>query len=164
MRTADAVTFGRQHIRRDADGVTRFAIVNRKTGTVSRGLVLAPLAAAIAAGPCGDLTFIKTAHGRARSHKAFSAWFADKARAAGVPGAGHGLRKAGATFAAEEGATVRDLMEMFGWRNEAEAVLYTRAASSIRLSDSAGRALERGLIGNVVLSHPISGATKSGKK
>lgn len=75
-----------------------------------------------------------------------------------------GVRKAGATFAAEEGATVRDLMEMFGWRNEAEAVLYTRAASAIRLSDSAGRALERGLIGNTVLSHPISGATKSGKK
>ncbi|MCF1461164.1 phage integrase family protein [Agrobacterium vitis] len=40
----------------------------------------------------------------------------------------HGLRKAGATIAAENGATEEQLKAIFGWENAKEANLYTRKA------------------------------------
>ena len=46
---------------------------------------------------------------------------------AGVMGkSAHGLRKAAATRAAENGATVHQLMAIFGWTNVEQAELYTR--------------------------------------
>jgi hypothetical protein len=38
------------------------------------------------------------------------------------------LKKAAATIAAENGATTRQLMAMFGWTTESMAEVYTRAA------------------------------------
>ncbi len=52
--------------------------------------------------------------------------------AAGVPGRLHGLRKAGATIAAEGGATAHQLMSMYGWKRLTEAELYTREADRRR--------------------------------
>lgn len=49
----------------------------------------------------------------------------------------HGLRKAGATRAAERGATSQQLMAVFGWRSLAEAELYTRTAERKRLAADA---------------------------
>jgi hypothetical protein len=46
----------------------------------------------------------------------------------------HGLRKAGATIAAENGATAHQLMAMFGWNTVKQAELYTRKADRKRLS------------------------------
>jgi hypothetical protein len=43
-------------------------------------------------------------------------WFRDRCVEAGVPGRAHGLRKAGACIAEENGATTPQLMAMFGWR------------------------------------------------
>jgi integrase len=37
--------------------------------------------------------------------ESFGAWFREACKSAGVPGSAHGLRKAGATRAAENGAT-----------------------------------------------------------
>jgi len=48
-----------------------------------------------------------------------------------------GLRKAGATLAAENGATERQLMAMFGWRTSAMAQHYTRPAERKRLAQAA---------------------------
>jgi integrase len=51
-----------------------------------------------------------------------------------MPGGGlphcsaHGLRKAAAAIAAENGATERQRMDMFGWRDPKMAAHYTRAA------------------------------------
>ena len=47
----------------------------------------------------------------------------------------HGLRKAGATFAAEAGATERQLMAIFGWKDPALARRYTEAASKKKLTE-----------------------------
>ena len=58
-------------------------------------------------------------------------------KAAGVPGTAHGLRKAGATRAAENGATEAELEAIFGWEGGRMASLYTRQANRERLSKQA---------------------------
>jgi hypothetical protein len=49
----------------------------------------------------------------------------------------HGLKKAGATIAAEGGATTRQLMAMFDWDTVSMAEVYTRAAEKKRLAGEA---------------------------
>jgi len=49
----------------------------------------------------------------------------------------HGVRKIGATRAAENGATVSELEAIFGWQGGRMASLYTRAADRARLSKGA---------------------------
>jgi integrase len=62
-------------------------------------------------------------------------------RAAGCPGSAHGLRKAGATRAAERGASERQLMAIFGWSTDKMAQHYTRTADRARLAQSAAEFL-----------------------
>ena len=57
----------------------------------------------------------------------FGQWFTRACRAAGVPGSAHGLRKAGATRAVENGATLAELNAIYGWTGEKMASLYTRS-------------------------------------
>ena len=54
----------------------------------------------------------------------------------------HGLRKAGATIAANNGATSRQLMAIFGWESINMAELYTRAADQERLAEGAMHMLD----------------------
>jgi hypothetical protein len=67
------------------------------------------------ASPCGDLTFLVNEWGPPFTDAGFGNWFRDRCLEAGVPGRAHGLRKAGATLAANNGATSRQLMAIFGW-------------------------------------------------
>lgn len=46
----------------------------------------------------------------------------------------HGLRKAGATIAADNGATDSQLMAIFGWTTKKQTTLYTRNADRKRLA------------------------------
>jgi hypothetical protein len=58
----------------------------------------------------------------------------------GISGLGASLlgnHKAGATIAANNGATSRQLMSVFGWDTIKEAERYTRAADQQRLAESA---------------------------
>ena len=55
----------------------------------------------------------------------------------------HGVRKIGATRAAENGATVAELEAIFGWQGGGMASLYTRAANRARLAKLAMSKLER---------------------
>jgi integrase len=55
----------------------------------------------------------------------------------------HGLRKAAATRAADNGATTHELMAIFGWVDIKEAEVYTRNANRKRLSAGAMSKLER---------------------
>jgi len=67
----------------------------------------------------------------------------------------HGLRKAGATIAAENGATDRQLMALFDWESAAQANVYTRAADRKRLTREAARLLTGDQTGNTEVSHLI---------
>jgi integrase len=63
---------------------------------------------------------------------------------AGLPNCtAHGLRKAGAVIAANNGATVHQLQAVFGWSSLAMAEHYTRSADQVRLADAAMHLLDR---------------------
>jgi hypothetical protein len=55
----------------------------------------------------------------------------------------HGLRKAAATRAADNGATAHELMAIFGWVDIKEAEIYTRAADRKRLAAKAMSKIEK---------------------
>src|SRR5262249_38795763 len=91
--------------------------------------ILPELQRVLDASPCGDLTYLITEYGRPFTVWGFGNWFRHRCRKAGVPGSAHGLRKAGAATAAENGATSQQLMAIFGWLSLDEAERYTRAAA-----------------------------------
>jgi integrase len=127
LRRGDAVRLGRQHVRAGE-------IKTEKTGQIVPLLILPVLAKTIAAGPCGDLTFIVGERGQPFTKESFGNLFRDACRAAGVPGSAHGLRKIAATRAANAGASEATLEAIFGWSGGRMASLYTRKANRKRLA------------------------------
>ena len=123
LRRGDAVRIGRQHVR---DGVA--TIRTQKTGTEVHLPVLPELQQAIDYGPTSDLAFICGANGKPITKESFGNAFSDACRAAGVNKSAHGLRKIGATRAANNGATVAQLNAIFGWTGSKMASLYTANA------------------------------------
>jgi integrase len=132
LRRGDAVRLGRQHIK---DGIA--TIQTEKTGVLVTIPILPVLANTLAAGPCGDLSFIAGARGQPLAKQSFSNDFAIACRAASVPGSPHGVRKIAATRAANAGATVAELEAIFGWSGGKMASLYTRAADRRHLAKRA---------------------------
>jgi integrase len=129
LRRGDAVRFGRQHIR---NGIG--TIKTEKTDTVVTLPILQVLMKTLDAGPCGDLTFI-AGDGRPLTKESFGNLFRKACREAGLQNrSAHGLRKAAATRAAENGATVAQLNAIFGWKGAKMATYYTEAADRRRLS------------------------------
>ncbi len=138
LRRGDAVRLGRQHVK---GGV--ITLRTEKTGTEVVIPVLPELAAVIAATKTGDLAFIATPTGGPMTKESFGNWFRDACNAAGVQGAAHGLRKAGATRAANNGATEAELEAIFGWSGGRMASLYTRQANRVKLAKAAIGKLSR---------------------
>lgn len=132
LRRGDAAVLGRQHLR---GGIINMR--TEKTGAQIIIPVLSELAEIIAASRIGDLALIATDAGRPMTKESFGIWFRKACKAAGVPGAAHGLRKAGATRAANNGATEAELEAIFGWRGGRMASLYTRQANRERLARGA---------------------------
>lgn len=116
-------------------------IRTEKTGETVVIPILPPLQDLLDAGPTGELTFIAGQKGRPMTKEAFGNWFRDACRAARVPGSAHGLRKAGATRAADNGATEAQLEAIFGWRGGGMAALYTRQANRVKLAREAASKL-----------------------
>ena len=87
---------------------------------------------------------------------------------AGLPHcSAHGLRKAGATFAAEQGATEHQLMAIYGWTSPKQAALYTRAADRKRLISDAMPLVDPDYKANEIVPPDravASGGTNRGKK
>jgi integrase len=124
LRISDVAVLGRQHV---SEGV--ISILTRKTKTWVHIPIFAELRAAIDACPANGLAFLETEKGQPfASANSLGNWFRKACEAAGVPGRAHGLRKAGATIAADNGATVHQLMGMYGWRHISQAEVYTREA------------------------------------
>jgi integrase len=108
----------------------------QKTGAEITIPIRPELREAIDACPSGHTTYLVTEFGKPFTGSGFSNWFADRCRLAGVPGRAHGLRKAGATILAENGATAHELMSIYGWANLKEAELYTLKANRANLARS----------------------------
>ncbi|HEY1310825.1 MAG TPA: tyrosine-type recombinase/integrase [Pseudolabrys sp.] len=155
-RRGDVVQFGRQHIRpteitdesgaRTVEDWLKFKPnkTAKKTGVTLELPVLDELAAVIAATTTGHLTFLTTERGKPFTSNGFGNWWREQCDAAGLPQcAAHGLRKAGATIAAERGATTKQLMAIYGWSDPKMAEVYVRKADQKRLAGNARKLLAR---------------------
>jgi integrase len=151
LRIGDVATLGRQHLKQrtiiiDGQPVRRtvISIDSEKTGMRVELPLLPQLEATLAAGPTGDLAFIVTRRGTPWTKGALGTEFVLAAKAAGVIGkSAHGMRKAAATRAAENGATERELEAIFGWSGGRMATLYTKSANRGRLAAGAIGKLDR---------------------
>ena len=152
-RRGDVVRLGRQHER---DGWLRFVPqkTRHKRMETSEKPILPILAHVIARSPIGDLTYLQTEYGKAFTAAGFGNWFRHRCNEAGLPHcSAHGLRKAGATIAAENGATDRQLMALYDWTSEKQANVYTAAANRKRLAGQAAQLLARDQNANTEVSH-----------
>jgi integrase len=141
LRRGDAVVVGRQHIR---DGICTFR--TEKSGeTITVTIPILPiLQATLDAGPTGELAFVCGARGQPLTKESFGNMFKAACVKARVYGkSAHGLRKIGATRAANNGATVAQLEALFGWSGGGMAALYTRSADRARLGREAAALLVR---------------------
>jgi integrase len=145
-RRQDMVTLGKQNCRGATPGVLGDTIryIPKKTIKRRRDVSQKPLLPVLrqiivdSADILGDMTFLITEQGKPFSEAGVGNWFRDRCDEAGLPQCtAHGLKKAGATIAAENGATTRQLMAMFDWDSPAMAEVYTRAAEQKRLAGEA---------------------------
>jgi integrase len=153
VRRSDVVRLGRQHLRMVWDEeiganvawlkFTQHKNRNRRPVKVEIP-VLPELQRIIDASSCGDLTYIVTEYGRPFSAAGFGNKFREWCNEADLLHcSAHGLRKAGATLAAENGATAHQLMAVFGWLTLTEAQRYTQAAERKTLARAAAPLLMR---------------------
>ncbi len=138
VRRERAVMLGRQHVSGNI-----LSVPAHKNGEAVFLPILPALQESIEATPSGGLFFLVTTYGQPYTAAGFGNWFRDCCIAAGVPGRAHGLRKAAATIAAEQGATTTELMALFGWKTIQEAERYTRAADRKRIAIQAAAKLIR---------------------
>lgn len=150
LRLSDAAILGRQHIRdvRGENGAMEKWVVIRpgKTEGSSRVLVEIPvlpeLAVALASAPKDGLTFITNEYGKPFSVKGLGNRMRKWCDAADLKNcSAHGLRKAGAAIAAENGATHEQLKSIYGWTTFQQADHYIRAARRRRVAGAAKQLL-----------------------
>jgi integrase len=119
-----------------------FTIRTEKTGIEVTAPLLPEVQASLAACKLGELTFLATEHGHPFAKAGFGNWFRDVCLAAKVPGTAHGLRKAGASRAAERGASEAQLNALFGWGDGSnEGRTYVRKANRARMATQAAELL-----------------------
>ncbi len=160
QRRSDIVRLGRQHVHNGKITLTQFKGRNQRP--VQLVLPILPeLQRIIDASPCGDLTFLVNEYGRPFTDAGFGNKFRKWCNEAGLRHCtAHGLRKAGATIAANNGATAHQLMAMFGWSTLKMAEHYTRKADQQRLAEIAMHTL-MGREQNGTESGPTSARKKS---
>ncbi|HEY2010580.1 MAG TPA: tyrosine-type recombinase/integrase [Rhizomicrobium sp.] len=140
----------KQHERMDFDPVTRgtVKVISFKTEKGGEMIevtipILPILQKTLDAGPTGELTYICGDNGRPLKKESFGNMFSAAARKAGIKKSAHGVRKIAATTAADNGATVHQLMAIFGWTTTQMAEHYTREANRKRLARQAAHTLNR---------------------
>lgn len=101
--------------------------------------ILPVLQSSIDATASGLHTYLVTSFGMSFTSNGFGNRMKKWCREARLPEhcTAHGLRKAGATIAAENGATEHQLMAIFGWSSPRQAAAYTRRVSRTRLAGGA---------------------------
>ena len=142
QRRSDIVRFGKQHARAGKLAFTQHKGRNQKPKKLVLP-ILPALQSVIDASPCGELTFLLNDLNWPFTEAGFGNKFRDWCNQAGLRHCtAHGLRKAGATIAANNGATSRQLMAIFGWDSLRMAEQYTRRADQQRLAEDAMHLIE----------------------
>jgi integrase len=135
QRRGDVVRMGKQHI--DGDCI---AVRQEKTDTPLLIPIHPNLAAALAAAPQNNMTFLVTEHGAPFTSAGFGNWFREQCDAAGLPHcSAHGLRKAAATRLANAGCTNEQIKAITGHRSNSSLAPYIKQADQQRLARQALR-------------------------
>ncbi|MBI1621470.1 tyrosine-type recombinase/integrase [Aquamicrobium zhengzhouense] len=141
LRLSDLAIVGRQHIRNGWLTI-RPGKTKKSSGVLVELPVIAPLQATIDQCKTGDLTFLVTEFNKPFSVNGLGNKMRQWCDEAGLPQCStHGLRKAGATIAAENGATDEELMAIFGWTTKQQTTHYTKNASRKRIAAGAAHKL-----------------------
>jgi site-specific recombinase XerD len=167
VRRSDVILLGKQMEVRAGTALKFTVTKGRRRFKKELELPILPrLRKSIDATPSQHLTYLLTPSGKPYGHGGFGNWFRKRCDEAGLPKcAAHGLRKAGATLAAENGASAHQLMAIFGWSSLKDAELYTRRANQSKLARSAMHLIEMDENEIVSLSAEVDGsATIAGKK
>jgi integrase len=136
VRRSDAVLLGPPMVK---DGSITF--MPQKTRRQKKELTL-PVLDVLQKVIDATLTGLKTwlVHGRGKPFTAagFGGWFRDRCDEAGLPTCtAHGIRKIAAETVAENGATEKQMMDMFGWTKADLASYYTRNANQKKIASGA---------------------------
>lgn len=134
VRRSDVVRLGRPHLR--GQELHFIASKNRNRSPILMEIpVLPELRTILDGSELGDITFLVTNHRRPFIAAGFGNWFRERCNEAELSHcSAHGLRKAGSTRAAENGASAHQLMAMFGWKTIGQAQTYTEKAKRRRLA------------------------------
>ncbi|NEJ10463.1 tyrosine-type recombinase/integrase [Rhizobium leguminosarum] len=128
LRLDSLAIVGRQHLR-DGQLTIRPGKTKKSSGVIIDIPVLAELQTTIDESETGNLTFLITEFGKPFTTNGLGNKMRDWCDQAGLPHCTtHGLRKAGATIAAENGATDEELMAIFGWTTKNQTTVYTKKA------------------------------------
>jgi integrase len=137
LRLNNLAILGRQHVR---EGVLtiRPEKTKKTSGVTVEIPVLAELKTTIDESPLGNMTFLVTEFGKPFSTKGLGNKVREWCNEAQLFHCStHGLRKAGATIAAENGATDEELMAIFGWTTKNQTTHYTKKARRKKIAGAA---------------------------
>lgn len=141
LRLQELAIMGRQHVK-DGWLTIRPGKTAKSSGVTVQIPILPELKAALDREPPQQMTFLVTEYGKPFSKNGLGNRMRDWCDAADLKHCStHGLRKAGATLAAENGATDDELMAIFGWTTKKQTTLYTRQANRKKLAASGIRKL-----------------------
>ncbi|MCZ6637059.1 MAG: tyrosine-type recombinase/integrase [Alphaproteobacteria bacterium] len=159
VRRSDAVRLGRQMERGGCLCFRKRKGENRRPK--DREIPILPeLRTVLDATDSGHLNYITTTFGQPYTPDGFGNWFRRRCDEADLHKcSAHGLRKAGATIAAENGATEHQLMAIYGWESPKQAAIYTRKVNRKRLAAAAMHKLVPAQTENE--SVPLSGVVAS---
>jgi integrase len=131
QRRGDVLRFGRQHVK---DG---YLVWKQQKGSKSMKIrILDQLQWAIDQLPHDQMLFLTDKWGKQYSDSAFSHWFQDRCREAGLQGlSAHGLRKTFLTIGAQSGASAHMLMASAGHSSIQMTSLYTAQVERDGLSE-----------------------------
>jgi integrase len=140
QRRNDVLAFGWQHVR---DGCLHLR--QHKTGKPLAIPIHHELQAVLDATPADNLTFLVSDRGVPYQPTAFTHWFKNRCREAGLPrrAGPHGLRKACCRRLAEAGCSMKIIAAISGHASLSEVARYTDAAEQRKLAEQGIEAITR---------------------
>jgi integrase len=137
LRLQELSILGRQHVQ-GGQLVIRPGKTKKSSGAIIDIPVLNALQVCLDHLPATQMTFMCTESGKPFTTNGLGNKMRDWCDQAGLTHCStHGLRKAGATIAAENGATDDELMAIYGWTTKKQTTLYTKQANRKKLAAGA---------------------------
>ncbi|TDX72635.1 site-specific recombinase XerD [Neorhizobium sp. R1-B] len=163
LRLQELAIMGRQHVR-DGWLTIRPGKTSKSSGVTVQIPILPELQKRLDDQPAKQMTYLVTEYGKPFTVNGLGNKMRDWCDDAGLFHCStHGLRKAGATIAAENGATDDELMAIFGWTTKKQTTLYTKQANRKKLAAGAIHKLRSEQTSNENCPTP-EGVVKSGTK